>query len=288
MEEELLQEMIRDRETALVQIQKKMVEQANKMERYKSQLKEVRMQQELNTVEQQQELETLVGRKHQLLMQYKEAKEGLDMKKQQQQQGQGANLHIYNEVMKLVATPESRDSSYVMRMQAQLCKAMHSMGMVETQLALATNQSEALQKYMKDKLTGTVEEKSQVELHLMNDLVVTDNARREVETKHKQMLIDFVGEKDAILERIDKEKEEPPEEDDDEEKAELTEILTQGTEEIERMVAENKGELEKLEELKIKVAEMKGEGFVEDIVSSISEEFKERENEDEEEGSDDE
>jgi hypothetical protein len=160
--------------------------------------------------------------------------------------------------------------------------------MVETQLALAANQSEALQKYMKEKLTGTVEEKSQVELHLMNDLVVTDNARREVETKNKQMLIDFVSEKDSLLERIETEKEEPPEEDDDEEKAELTEILTQGREEIERMVAENKGELEKLEELKIKVQGMKGEGFVEDIVSSISEEFKERENEAEEEESDDE
>ena len=39
--------------------------------------------------------------------------------------------------------PESADSSYVIRMQAQLCKAMHSMGILEHQLEIL-NQHEAL------------------------------------------------------------------------------------------------------------------------------------------------
>ena len=63
------------------------------------------------------------------------------------------------------------------------------------------------------------------------------------------------------------------------------EILEQGKEEIERMEQVNKEEFEKLEALKLKVAGIRGEGLVEEIVNSISEEFRERE---EEEGSDEE
>jgi hypothetical protein len=274
MEENLLEVMIRDRETQIALITRKMEEQSKKLERVVSDLDEIKGKQTKDTVDQQVEVDNLIQRRRTLLQQYKEATEVLDMKKQQQ----GAQLHIYNEVMKSVATPESRDSSYVMRMQAQLCKAMHSMGMMETQLAMVHSQVEGTQKDMKDTVTGMVEEKSQVELRLMNDLVVTDNARREVETKNKGMAESFTKEKDALLERIDQQQEDPPEEDDDEEKEELMEILTQGREEIERIEGENKAAAEKLEKLKIQVAEVRGEAFVEDVVTSIAEEFKEREN----------
>jgi hypothetical protein len=281
MEEELLEEMIRDRVTQISWIEKKVVEQTKKFERVRFDLEEIRGNIKTGTVEHGMEMEQVVQLHEKVLMDYKEAKEVLDMKKQQQ----GSQLHLYNEVMKSVGTPESRDSSYVTRMQAQLCKAMHSMGMVETQLALVTNQSEILQKYLKDTMTETVEEKAMVELQIMNDLMMVDNVRREAETKTKALKEGYMAEKGALVDRIEREKEEPPEEDDDEEKEELMEILSQGREEIERMERENKEELEKLEALKLKVGEIKGGDFVEDIVTSIAEEFKERE---EEEGSEDE
>jgi hypothetical protein len=274
MEEELLQDMIRDREKALKMIQKKLLHQSEKMEKTKSQLAEIQNGSDAHMAEQQMEIETLGQRRTKLLQQYREAKEALDMKKQHQG---GAQLHLYNEVMKSVAAPESRDSSYVMRMQAQLCKAMHSMGMVETQFAMATHESESIQKYLKEIFTGSVEEKSQVELKLMNDLMIEDTSRRNVEQKHTALMDAFTKKRDTMLDRIETQKEDPPEEDDDEEKEELMEILTQGREEIARIEAENKAELETLEAIKIRAIEAAGLDIVEDIVNSIEEDWKERE-----------
>ena len=277
MEEDLLEEMIRDRETTISMIQKKMVEQERKFERVRSNLKETRKTLEKNKLVHQMDIHEMVLRHETLLKDYKEAKGGLDMKKQQQ----GAHLHVYNEVMKAVATPESRDSSYVMRMQAQLCKAMHSMGMMETQLALSSSQAESIQKKLKEMLTGTVEEKAQVELQIMNDLVIVDTGRREAESKTKELKDNFIKKKGDLLDRIEREKEAPPEDDDDDEKAELQEILQDGREEIERLEEENKAELEKLEEIKKNVMEAKGQEFVDEIVHNIEEEFKARREEEE-------
>ena len=175
----MLQQMVRDRETQIHLIRRKMEEQTKKMTRLKEQLIETRKVVSKETVERQIELEDCQSQLGKLQQQYKEVQEALDMKKQQ------TALHTYQEVMKSVATPESRDSSYVLRMQAQLCKAMHSMGMVENQLALASKQADSLQKFFKESITRTVEEKSQVELKLMNDLVMEDNSRRELEQKTK-------------------------------------------------------------------------------------------------------
>jgi len=181
-----------------------------------------------------------------------------------------------------------------LRMQAQLCKAMHSMGMMETQLAMINTTATERQKHLKDTVTMTVEEKSQVELKLMNDLVLMDNVRREVETKHTNMVRSFTKEKDALVEKLEKQQEEAEkdedekEEDDDEEKEELKEILSQGREEIARIEAENKEDLANLEALKAKVAAIRGENFVEELVSTIQEDFKEQlEEEKEEDGEED-
>ena len=191
-------------------------------------------------------------------------------------------LHVYNEIMKSVSTAESNDSSYVLRMQAQLCKAMHSMGMVETQYQLTQTQQETLQKSLKDVKTDMIEEKTQVELKLMNDLVLADTSRREVEMKCKEITDKFISQKDDLMEKIERQNEtsengEEEESDDEEEKEELKEILSQGREEIERLTKENKDEYEKLEALKQKVAVARGQDIVDEIVTSIAEEFKERE-----------
>lgn len=280
MEEELLQEMIRDRESQLEMIRRKMDQQGKKLERTKDQLEDAKKKYQAGNMERQMEIEGLVNHHSKLVSQYREARESLDMKKQQQ----GPQLHLYNEIMKsLTSQEEAQDSSYVTRMQAQLCKAMHSMGMVETQLAMSTSQTETLQKVLKEEKSSMVDEKTQVELKLMNDLVAADNVRREVETKVKEQAESFTAEKDALVERIEQQQEEPPEEDDDEEKEELMEILGEGREEITRMEQENKTELEKLEELKKKVIDLKGGEFVEELVAQIAEEFKERQSEESDE-----
>lgn len=304
MEEELLQGMIRDRETQIKLIETKLEEQKKKMERTQDQRVQVEQLLQTQKVQYRQELEDIWKQLKTVQRDYRQSKDSLDMKKQQQQQQHpggggrssapsGPSLHVYNDIMKSVASsPESNDSSYVLRMQAQLCKAMHSMGMLENQLQLQHDQNDATHKSLKDVVTHMVEEKSQVELKLMNDLMMADTARREVEAVLKSQAEAFVKEKDDLMEKIERQNEqeendEEPEEEDEDEKEELKEILVQGREEIERLEKENKEQEQILQDLKQKVALAKGQDIAEEIVTSIAEEFKERE-EDEKDGDDDE
>jgi hypothetical protein len=284
MEEELLREMIRDRDIQTELIHKKMIEQSKKMISSAEHLKQTAAALKTSRVEQALELDQLVKRHSQRVEQLKSATESMDMKKQQQ----GSSLHVYTEVMKAVATPESMDSSYVMRMQAQLCKAMHSMGVAENQLSLVTRQTEYWMKYLKDSVTSTVDDKSQVELKLMNDLVVADNARREAEATMKAKMEDYHKEREALEKRgrkktDDDEDESEEADDDDEERDELMEILNQGREEITRMEEENKKQLAKMNELKDKILAMGLEVPVVKLVEKKKEEESDGDEEDDEE-----
>jgi ElaB/YqjD/DUF883 family membrane-anchored ribosome-binding protein len=241
-EEELLGQMIYDREKRITLIQRKMDDQTRKMAQARQDILEISQQLEESSVQQELEKGQLIQRHARLVQQLLEQRDSLDMKKQQQ----GTALHMYTEVMKSVASPESRDSSYVMRMQAQLCKAMHSMGMVESQLALATKHSDQLSRFLKENFTKTVEEKSQVELKFMNELIMEDIDRKEWEDKNKELMDNFFNEKDALEKRIE-DQAEASEEDDDEEREELMEILTQGREEMERMGEEIRKQRERIE-----------------------------------------
>mmetsp|Transcript_30138 Transcript_30138/g.72351 ORF Transcript_30138/g.72351 Transcript_30138/m.72351 type:complete len:283 (-) Transcript_30138:145-993(-) len=277
MEEVFLQEMVRDRENQIAMIRKKLDDQDKKMELTQKQLEETKKKYTENHLSHQMEIDELMQNQSKLLSKYKDANEELDLKKQQQ----GPQLQTYNEVMSSLATEEeAQDSSYVTRMQAQLCKAMHSMGMVETQLALSTTQVEGLQKLLRDEKTLLLEEKTQVELKIMNDLVATDNERKEVSEKVQKQADEFTAEKDALLEKFEEQQEqeqneekEDEEEDDEEEKAELMEILGEGREEIERMEKENAEEKAKLEELKQKAIAVKGEEFVNELCAHIEDDF---------------
>ena len=249
----MLQEMIRDRETQIKWIERKMEEQTLKMAQTKKDLEEIKEGLVKSTVEQQDEIVELQTHHTKLIKDFNVAKEAMDMKKQQ------TALHTYQEVMKSVAAPESRDSSYVLRMQAQLCKAMHSMGIMENQLALTTNQSESLSKYLSASMTVTMEEKSQVELKLMNDLLAVDSTKQDVEEKHKSMMDEYRKEKDTLEKLIEGgDEEDDDEEEDDEEREELMEILTQGREEVQRMEEIMKQQKEKIEKLREKVAAQRG------------------------------
>jgi hypothetical protein len=253
MEEELLQEMIRDRETQIKWIERKMEEQTIKMAQTKQGLEEVKEALKKSTAENQEQVDELQTRHAKLIQDYNQAKEAMDMKKQQ------TALHTYQEVMKSVAAPESRDSSYVLRMQAQLCKAMHSMGIMENQLALSTKQSESLTKYLSASVTVTMEEKSQVELKLMNDLMLVDATKLDVEEKHKSMMDEYHKEKESLEKLINRHEDgDASEEEDDEEREELMEILTQGREEVQRMQEEMKQQKEKIEKIREQIAEQRG------------------------------
>lgn len=269
--------MVRDRESQINLIRKKLDHEARKLERTQKSLEETKKKYTENHLQHQMEIDGLMRDQSQLLSRYNESNEGLDMKKQQQ----GPQLAVYNEVMQTLTDAEeaAQDSSYVTRMQAQLCKAMHSMGIVETQLAMSSSQAEGLQKHLRDCKTELLEEKTQIELKLMNDLVMADNARKAVSEKVRTQTEEFTAQKDALLEKFEEQQEqqqddeEEEEEDDEEEKEELTEILAEGREEIARMESENEKEREKLAELKKRVIDIRGEEFVQELCAHIEEDF---------------
>ena len=280
-----MQEMIRDRQSQIKAVQSKIELQTTKVDRVRESLEKVREGYSKEHVDHTLQLEKLQEDYSKAVKDLKAGLENLDMKKQHT----AAQLHLYNEIMKAIVVPVEGDSSYVLRMQAQLCKAMHSMGMLDAQLAMIETVSTDRQKYLKEVVTRTTEEKSHVELQLMNGLIMGGDALREVEEKHRAMVDEFTADKDALLEKIERQQDkdddddEEEEEDDEEEKAELQEILDQGREELERLEKENKEELNTLEELKSKVASIRGEPFVDELVATLAEEYKQEEEEDEEE-----
>lgn len=247
-----------------------------------------------------------------LLSPYQDAKDELDTKRQQQQDNGNANANtngdgegprqvgpsmiVYTEIMKDVVklaekSPSesnvSGDSNYVVRMQSQLCKAMHGMGVMETQRQMTKGQMEHIEKKAKDVVTDMVEEQSEVELKMVNDLIVADTSKREIVSKQTLQRQSFSKQKNDLMEKIERQFEEANENDGDgndendeekeEAKEELREVLKEGRQEMERLEKLNKETEEKLEALKIKAALAQGQDVVKDIVTSIEEEFAERE-----------
>mmetsp|Transcript_19541 Transcript_19541/g.40275 ORF Transcript_19541/g.40275 Transcript_19541/m.40275 type:complete len:338 (+) Transcript_19541:377-1390(+) len=322
MEEALLQEMIRDREIAIEFLEKGIAFQDDRARRMKTRKEEFMQQKQKEHEEHRAELMQLWRDYDGLLCRYQEAKDELDAKRQQQleqhqQQQQaadnsnnnnddegeapqpvGLNILTYNEIMKSVvesggvsstedgsSSTTTSSSTYVIRMQSQLCKAMHGMGIMETQRQLTKRQMEHILKKAKDVITEMVEQQSEVELQMVNELIVTDTSKREVDAKKTKQHKDFSKQKNDLMDKIERQFEEQAKngnddagsaENDEEEEAakeEIKEILQEGNAEMERLSKLNKEAEEKIEALKIKAAMAQGQDVVHDIVTSIAEEF---------------
>jgi hypothetical protein len=91
-------------------------------------------------------------------------------------EGGGLRVHEYAALMK--AANKGVESSYVIRLQAQLCRAMHSLGVMESQLALVKENCSSLIKSMKEDLSHMVDDRTRREIELMNTLAVADAEKR--------------------------------------------------------------------------------------------------------------
>jgi len=178
-------------------------------------------------------------------------------------EAQGASLHTF---AGLVQRQEMADPSYVMRMQAQLCKGMHSMGIVATQFELAQKHNDSMVKFQKDNLSKITEEKSSFEIELLNDLMKADTEKREVEDELNSRRDEIRKEIENIEKQIeenedsedDYSEEEEAEDDEEEEEAkkELMKILQGRKDEIVNLEAAIEQQKETIEELEAQAAEM--------------------------------
>lgn len=302
MEKALLQEMIRDREICIQFLEKRLAGQEEKATRLKKEQSEIAETKQTDRDTRRAELMQLWKAYDGILSRYQDLKDELDARKQQQQtngeskESIGLGLDTYIEIMKNVPSDQNGNgdsSNYVVKMQSQLCKAMHGMGVMETQRQMARGQTEHIQKKAKDVLTDMREEQSSVELKMVNDLIVADTSKREVDGKRSEQHEAYSKQKNDLMEKIERQLDEAIEDDTnaendeavEEAKEELKEVLEEGRQEMERLEKMNAEAQEQIEALKIKASLAQGQDVVKDLVTSIEEEFAQEESD--EEGSDD-
>ena len=102
--------------------------------------------------------------------------------------GGGLRVHEYASLMK--AANKDVESSYVIRLQAQLCRAMHSLGVMESQLALVKENCSSLIKSMKEDLSHMVDDRTRREVELMNTLAHVDAEKRAWQAEMEKKLRD--------------------------------------------------------------------------------------------------
>ena len=253
MEKELLNQMIHDRDRRISAIKKKMEEQHQKMAKFQEELVEIKKRREESEIAHMEELTRLMEEREVGDRQLARLLE--DLKKQQ-----GDSLQLYAEVIKKGAAkqPDAKDSSYVMRMQAQLCKCMHSMGIMENQTELVKATCDELIKSLKEAVNRTLDEKTNVELQFMNELVMTDNSRREVEEKMMAKLNKLRDEIAHLEEKLadrdsDSESDSEVDEEEEEEKRELKKELKERNDEIEALQKQVDAQKEKIRKLELGV-----------------------------------
>lgn len=258
-EAEILRTMINDRDQRIATIKRKQEEEKKKEMRLLQELDDVNMETNRLKIEHQTS-------KTRLLHAHQTATSKLQGV-QRDLQHQSNSLTNFADVVSQQKNIDASDAKFVMRMQAQLCKAMHSMGILDHQMEVVKEQSEDLVKLQKDAVAATTQEKAQLEMSLLNDLMKTDTEKREIESRLGGELDDIFKEISAINEQLDDSdsetdeadaEEEEPEELDEEEKAakeEAFKLLQSHREKIEALEAENEEKAEIIEELQAQLAE---------------------------------
>jgi hypothetical protein len=276
MEAELLRGMIADRDVRMEKIKRKCEEQATR---------NIQLCQQLEDISEQASKQSslIVSEKNILMQQYKLVIDKLEQMQRDFKQ-QGASLKTYSKDTSAASKAGNGDASYVMRMQAQLCKAMHSLGITDHQMELAMKHTELIVKYQKETLIKCREERTTTELELMNQLIGKDNERRSIEESFSTKLDAIAKERDALERQMEesghdlnddddddnekaknKDEDGEDEEDDDEEKEvkeELMQLLSERRAEIERLEVLQEEQEEIIAELEEQVADGVGSGTI--------------------------
>jgi hypothetical protein len=169
---------------------------------------------------------------------------------------QNGGLHVYANILK-EAAPESADSSYVIRMQSQLCKAMHCMGALQHQLEILNFYSGQILSALRGSMAQIMEEKTMVELQLMNELMQVDTLKRRMEEGLRRSLEEFQASQ-RVFSLSQSFTTQESEDNDDDDSAEidedlLLEILQERKEDIAAMEQENAKQEEQIKQLKAKI-----------------------------------
>lgn len=245
----MLRDMIADRDKTIEKIQQKSQQQITREAELKAALESVRNENATQSATIRNETAERIKR-HKTVIENLRAMQGDFVR-------QSNSLHSF---CKNPTDAQAKDPNYVMRMQAQLCKAMHSMAIQEHGMELEKKHTEDVVKYLKDRLARCIDEKTKTELKHMNELLAIDVKRRNAEAELKKKLNAVLQERKVLEQHVaeneESENSEAVDEDlDDEElaaKDEMMKLLTERKAEIATLEA-------KLEERDITIAEMEEE-----------------------------
>jgi hypothetical protein len=256
MEAQLLRDMIADRDKTMERVQQKSQEQMTRAAELTAALQTVRAETAAQSATIRHETAERIKR-HQTVVENFHALQS-DFARQSN------SLHSF---CKLPTEAQKKDPNYVMRMQAQLCKAMHSMSIMDHGVELETKHTEEVVKYQKEMVARCIDERTQTELTHMNQLLAIDVKRRAAEAELKKKLNGIMQERKVLEQQIAENEESETseavlEEDlDDDERAAKDQMM--------KLLTERKAEIaaleSKLEERDITIAEMEEEMENEDF-----------------------
>lgn len=191
----LLRSMIADRDFRIVIIRQKISDLVVKQQRLLDELDDATEQSAKQQISNQSEKTNLLHLEQLTTEQLHHVEDDL--------QKQGSSLAAYanmtNDVFIVSDSSSGNDPNHsggvdqhlVMRMQAQLCKAMHSMGILDHQFEMSQALGQDAIKALRDVLTRLREAKTQLELNLLNDLMAADILKREAEADFKKQVNDL-------------------------------------------------------------------------------------------------
>ena len=263
MEVELLRQMMVERETRIELVKQKLAFAEDKQQELRSELEQVKEQRLNESIDQQ-------GERLECQHNHTEATKQLEQLTRDLNQ-QMASLQKYVVMVqqqqdKNQQMQQPADSSFVMQMQAQLCKAMHSQGIIDHQLRLANQHADGLVKQLREALVQVEEERSKVELEFMNSLVKEDSETRDIENGFKERLAeihkeiaqleDDLEEKSKGSDDEESENDEENDEDDEEDaeaKQELMNMLHEQKQKIADLEKQNAKQLKQISSLKRRI-----------------------------------
>lgn len=249
-EEQLLRDMILDRDRTIDKIQRRTSKLEQKIvdvaERTKNTANKV-----AETQVSQMSVEKQLNDKISLCKQRIDALEK-DLLKQ------NGGLHLYAQSIQEIA-PQTKESSYVLRVQSQLCKAMHSMGIFGAQLETVRKQSEARIAKTKATVHDLMESKTQIEVEIMNQLMKIDDENKQLQDALEKSKIKIEEVQESVLRRDSSYEGDSEESEDEIDEDLLQELVDERKVLIAELEEENMKQIKQIEVLSEKIKCLDGE-----------------------------
>mmetsp|Transcript_16924 Transcript_16924/g.23210 ORF Transcript_16924/g.23210 Transcript_16924/m.23210 type:complete len:296 (-) Transcript_16924:101-988(-) len=184
MELPLLKDMVKERDEKIASLVKTRESQELQIEKYHAETEQVQMISEEQKKSYQSQIE-----------QIKKSKQDCEEKIEElTREMQARNVADYVTAVKV----NNSNPMYVLCAQAQLCMAMHKMGILENQLTMVKEGCQSFVKSVNEEISGQIDDKCKFEVELMSQLAILDGNSRTLEEKQNERLSNAENEEEEL------------------------------------------------------------------------------------------